>query len=218
MLEIKTGNKTKQELLLTTGELKVFEMWTDGCLVLLRVSVFACGAQKTLAWVGEILWIIVSADWALSIEINQARFSDKQETRINKKLGLECQKSLTFFFFSSNFIFSVHSSSYVLGVQGMQNQSSAVFFPIYPPTINLLKLCTAIMVLKPSLIPLFSISSMTELFQKPTQHWKLIQTIYKDIGVKLKRLFLLLFVNCVQYILLKTHCRTKTSPQFKLSI
>lgn len=217
MLEIKTGNKTKQELLLTTGELKVFEMWTDGCLVLLRVSVFACGAQKTLAWVGEILWIIVSADWALSIEINQARFSDKQETRINKKLGLECQKSLTFFF-SSNFIFSVHSSSYVLGVQGMQNQSSAVFFPIYPPTINLLKLCTAIMVLKPSLIPLFSISSMTELFQKPTQHWKLIQTIYKDIGVKLKRLFLLLFVNCVQYILLKTHCRTKTSPQFKLSI
>lgn len=188
MLEIKTGNKTKQELLLTTGELKVFEMWTDGCPALLRVSVFACGAQKILAWVGEILWIIVSADWALLIEINQPRFSDKQETRINKKLGLECQKSLTDFFFSSNFIFSVHSSSYVLGVQGMQNQSSAVFFPIYPPTINLLIFCTAIMVLKPSLIPLFSISTMTELFQKPTQHWKLIQTIYKDI-VKLKRLF-----------------------------
>lgn len=99
MLEIKTGNKTKQELLLTTGELKVSEMWTDGCPALLRVSVFACGAQKTLAWVGEILWIIVSADWALLIEINQPRFSDKQETRINKKLGLECQKSLTDFYF-----------------------------------------------------------------------------------------------------------------------
>lgn len=103
MLEIKTRNKTKQELLLTTGELKVFEMWADGWPGTSKsLSLCTRSSKNTgMGWWNfvnnrDYSWFVI-ADWALLIEINQARFSDKQETRINKKLGLECS-SLTDFF------------------------------------------------------------------------------------------------------------------------
>lgn len=80
-LEIKIGNKWKQELLIT-GHFKVSEMWASGCLVLLKVLLGLFGGQNTVVkmWKSAVL----SKHFLYKSTEIDFQISENQESIINE--------------------------------------------------------------------------------------------------------------------------------------